>query len=94
MRHKNQAECLACHKPLDDRSYTFTIEQLAEAKWRAPATLGTPGRQPADARARLYSPSGRGSQGLRTPAAASADSCLTASSRSQRRSRETPTSWS
>lgn len=28
----NQAECLACHKPLDDRSYTFTIKQLAEAK--------------------------------------------------------------
>ena len=25
----NQAECLACHKPLDKTSYTFTIEQLA-----------------------------------------------------------------
>jgi len=25
----NQAECLACHKPLDRTSYTFTIEQLA-----------------------------------------------------------------
>ena len=24
----NQAECLACHKPLDKTSYTFTIEQL------------------------------------------------------------------
>jgi len=28
----NQAECLACHKPLDDRSYTFTIKELAAAK--------------------------------------------------------------
>ena len=25
----NQAECLACHKPLDKVSYTFTLEQLA-----------------------------------------------------------------
>lgn len=25
----NQAECLACHKPLDKTSFTFTIEQLA-----------------------------------------------------------------
>lgn len=28
----NQAECLACHKPLDRASYTFTLQQLAEAK--------------------------------------------------------------
>jgi len=28
----NQAECLACHKPLDKASYTFTLKQLAEAK--------------------------------------------------------------
>ena len=28
----NQAECLACHKPLDSTSYTFTLKQLAEAK--------------------------------------------------------------
>jgi cytochrome c553 len=28
----NQAECLACHKPLDTVSYTFTLKQLAEAK--------------------------------------------------------------
>ncbi len=28
----NQAECLACHKPLDSASYTFTLKQLAEAK--------------------------------------------------------------
>ncbi|MGA8974683.1 MAG: cytochrome P460 family protein [Pseudolabrys sp.] len=28
----NQAECLACHKPLDSVSYTFTLKQLAEAK--------------------------------------------------------------
>jgi cytochrome c553 len=28
----NQAECLACHKPLDNTSYTFTLKQLAEAK--------------------------------------------------------------
>jgi cytochrome c553 len=27
----NQAECLACHKPLDKASYTFTLEQLAAA---------------------------------------------------------------
>ena len=28
----NQAECLACHKPLDSTSYTFTLKQLAETK--------------------------------------------------------------
>ena len=28
----NQAECLACHKPLDSTSYTFTLPQLAAAK--------------------------------------------------------------
>ena len=28
----NQADCLACHKPLDNVSYTFTLKQLAEAK--------------------------------------------------------------
>jgi cytochrome c553 len=28
----NQAECLACHKPLDKDSYAFTIKQLAAAK--------------------------------------------------------------
>jgi cytochrome c553 len=28
----NQAECLACHKPLDNVSYTFTLKQLAEGK--------------------------------------------------------------
>jgi cytochrome c553 len=27
----NQAECLACHKPLDKASYTFTLKQLAAA---------------------------------------------------------------
>ena len=27
----NQAECLACHKPLDNLSYTFTLKQLAGA---------------------------------------------------------------
>jgi len=27
----NQAECLACHKPLDKTSYTFTLEQIATA---------------------------------------------------------------
>lgn len=26
----NQAECLACHKPLDKTSYIFTLKQLAE----------------------------------------------------------------
>ena len=28
----NQAECLACHKPLDKVSYLFTLKQLAEVK--------------------------------------------------------------
>ena len=28
----NHAECLACHKPLDKVSYTFTLKELAEAK--------------------------------------------------------------
>ena len=28
----NQAECLACHKPLDSVSYTFTIKELSQAK--------------------------------------------------------------
>ena len=28
----NQAECLACHKPLNNVSYTFTLKQLTEAK--------------------------------------------------------------
>ena len=27
----NQAECLACHKPLDKTSFTFTIDQLTAA---------------------------------------------------------------
>jgi cytochrome c553 len=27
----NQAECLACHKPLDKVSYTFTLKQLSDA---------------------------------------------------------------
>lgn len=28
----NQAECLACHKPLDKASYTFTLKELAAAR--------------------------------------------------------------
>jgi cytochrome c553 len=28
----NQAECLGCHKPLDNVSYTFTLKQLAESR--------------------------------------------------------------
>jgi hypothetical protein len=28
----NQAECLACHKPLSDASFTFTLQQLSTAK--------------------------------------------------------------
>jgi hypothetical protein len=28
----NQAECLACHKPLDKISYTFTLKEIADAK--------------------------------------------------------------
>lgn len=31
-RPVNQAECLACHKPLDTTSYTFTLKQLAAAQ--------------------------------------------------------------
>jgi len=27
----NQAECLACHKPLDKDSYAFTMKQIADA---------------------------------------------------------------
>jgi cytochrome c553 len=28
----NQAECFACHKPLDKASYTFTLKELASSK--------------------------------------------------------------
>jgi cytochrome c553 len=31
-RSINQAECLACHKPLDKASYTFTLKELAQSK--------------------------------------------------------------
>ena len=31
-RSINQAECLACHKPLDKSSYTFTLKELANAR--------------------------------------------------------------
>ena len=31
-RPANQAECLACHKPLDKASYAFTLKELAAAK--------------------------------------------------------------
>ena len=31
-RPVNHAECLACHKPLDSVSYTFTLKQLAAAR--------------------------------------------------------------
>lgn len=30
----NQAECLACHKPLDKASYTFTLKELSQAAGR------------------------------------------------------------
>jgi cytochrome c553 len=33
-RDANQAECLACHKPLDNQSYVFTLKQLTEAARR------------------------------------------------------------
>jgi cytochrome c553 len=33
----NQAECLACHKPLDKVSYTFTLKEIAAAKEPAAA---------------------------------------------------------
>jgi cytochrome c553 len=33
-RPVNQAECLACHKPLDKVSYTFTLDQLTAAAKR------------------------------------------------------------
>jgi hypothetical protein len=29
----NQAECLACHKPLDKTNYLFTLKQIADAKF-------------------------------------------------------------
>jgi cytochrome c553 len=35
----NQAECLACHKPLDKTSYTFTIKELAAAKEPSAGTM-------------------------------------------------------
>ena len=35
----NQAECLACHKPLDKTSYTFTIKELAAAKEASAGTM-------------------------------------------------------
>jgi cytochrome c553 len=35
----NQAECLACHKPLDKASYTFTIKELAAAKEASAGTM-------------------------------------------------------
>jgi hypothetical protein len=28
----NHAECLACHKPLDKASYTFTLKELSAAR--------------------------------------------------------------
>jgi cytochrome c553 len=31
-RSINQAECLACHKPLDKSSYAFTLQELARAR--------------------------------------------------------------
>jgi len=31
-RSVNQAECLACHKPLDKSSYAFTLKELAASK--------------------------------------------------------------
>jgi cytochrome c553 len=31
-RSINQAECLACHKPLDKSSHAFTLKELAQAK--------------------------------------------------------------
>jgi len=31
-RSINQAECLACHKPLDRSSYLFTLKELAQSK--------------------------------------------------------------
>jgi cytochrome c553 len=31
LRPVNQAECLACHKPLDKASYTFTLDKLTAA---------------------------------------------------------------
>jgi len=30
----NQAECLACHKPLDKTSYLFTLDQITAAAKR------------------------------------------------------------
>ena len=36
LRPVNQAECLACHKPLDKVSYTFTLDQLPPSSNRQP----------------------------------------------------------
>jgi len=30
----NQAECLACHKPLDKTSFLFTLDQITAAAKR------------------------------------------------------------
>ena len=38
----NQAECLACHKPLDKVSYTFTLKELSAAKLPAPQRTSGP----------------------------------------------------
>ena len=35
----NQAECLACHKPLAKVSYTFTLKQLPTAKKTGPSAI-------------------------------------------------------
>ena len=35
-RPANQAECLACHKPLDKTSFTFTLQQLTSASKQPP----------------------------------------------------------
>jgi cytochrome c553 len=35
-RAANQAECLACHKPLDKTSFTFTLQQLTSASKQPP----------------------------------------------------------
>ena len=37
---QNHAECLACHKPLDKVSYTFTLKELAAAKARGAVQAG------------------------------------------------------
>ena len=45
----NQAECLACHKPLDKVSYTFTLKELTAAATSSGASRGAGAPRSGDA---------------------------------------------